>query len=234
MLLHAFGVDDLDSFWENVDTNLNAERFRLVFVSDRIGAELRRIIEYLNAQMKRTEVLAIEVKQYTDADGAHQTIVPRVIGDTAEARAAKRPSSGGERLDRDALLASMREHSTLAADGAEGILAWAAGEPRLDTRYTRTGAVIETARRPLLKLWPTRWPEGPLEVHLKMLADHGEPWDGQRIEQLVQDLAEIGVQLEARRDWPKAPLEPLADDIARQQFLALMERVLDTLTTAPE
>jgi hypothetical protein len=58
-----------------------------VFVSHSIGTELRRIIEYLNRQMSATEVLAIEVKPYTDADGAHQTIGPRVVGDTAEARA---------------------------------------------------------------------------------------------------------------------------------------------------
>lgn len=92
-LIDAFGVDDVDGFWETVDTNVKAERFRLVFVSDRIGAELRRIIEYLNRQMNATEVLAIEVKQYTDAEGEHQTIVPRVVGDTAEARAAKSPTS---------------------------------------------------------------------------------------------------------------------------------------------
>ena len=104
-LLDAFGVDDVDDFWQTVDTNLKAERFRLVFVSDGIGIELRRIIEFLNSQMSRTEVLAIEVKQYVDADGAHQTIVPRVIGDTAEARAVKRPTAHRERLDRETLLA---------------------------------------------------------------------------------------------------------------------------------
>src|SRR3954452_9179387 len=73
-LLDAFGVDDVDGFWQTVDTNLKAERFRLVFVSDRIGNELRSIIEFLNRRMPPTEVLAIELKQYTDADGAHQTI----------------------------------------------------------------------------------------------------------------------------------------------------------------
>jgi hypothetical protein len=70
-----------------------------VFVSHSIGTELRRIIEYLNRQMSATEVLAIEVKPYTDADGAHQTIGPRVVGDTAEARAARtcvRPAISGE------------------------------------------------------------------------------------------------------------------------------------------
>src|SRR5215208_6228520 len=36
----AFGIDDIDGFWQTVDTNLKAERFRLVFVADRIGPEL--------------------------------------------------------------------------------------------------------------------------------------------------------------------------------------------------
>ena len=47
-LIDRFGVDDIEGFWQTVDTNLKAERFQLVFVSDRIGDELRRIIEFLN------------------------------------------------------------------------------------------------------------------------------------------------------------------------------------------
>ena len=34
-LLEVFGVEDVDGFWQGVDTNLKAERLRLVFVSDR-------------------------------------------------------------------------------------------------------------------------------------------------------------------------------------------------------
>ncbi|MEJ7786576.1 MAG: hypothetical protein WKF96_17380 [Solirubrobacteraceae bacterium] len=49
-LLDTFGVEDVDGFWQTVETNLEAERFRLVFVSDSIGAELRRIIEFLNSR----------------------------------------------------------------------------------------------------------------------------------------------------------------------------------------
>lgn len=92
-------VDDVDTFWEAVRTNLAAERLRLVFVADEIPPELRRIVEYLNGQMTQTEVLAIEVKQYRDASGAHETLVPRVIGQTEAARqvkgrAEKRAGSG--------------------------------------------------------------------------------------------------------------------------------------------
>jgi hypothetical protein len=42
--------------------------------------------------MRETEVIAIEVKQYVDADGTRQTIVPSVVGRTEAARAAKGPS----------------------------------------------------------------------------------------------------------------------------------------------
>lgn len=77
------------------------------------------------------------------------------------------------------------------------------------------------------------WLSAEIEVNLKTLSDHGEPWDDEGIEQLVQDLAEIGVRLGPKRTWPKAPLAPLADDTTRRQFFALMERVLDRLTTSP-
>src|SRR5437763_1643105 len=78
-LLEVLGVDDPDAFWDTVAANLEDERFRLIFVSDAIPPELRQIIEFLNGQMTRTDVLAIEVKQYVDEEGRHQTIVPRLI-----------------------------------------------------------------------------------------------------------------------------------------------------------
>jgi hypothetical protein len=85
----AFGVSDPDEYWAKVQTNLAADRIRLVFVADQIPAELRSIVEFLNRQMSETEVLAIEVKQYVDANEQHQTIVPHVVGRTEAARAAK-------------------------------------------------------------------------------------------------------------------------------------------------
>jgi hypothetical protein len=70
-------------------------------------------------------------------------------------------------------------------------------------------------------------------VVLKALLDYGDPWDHQRVEQFVHDLAAIGVELGPKRNWPAAPLEPLADDGRRRQFLLMMERTLDTLTSSP-
>jgi hypothetical protein len=222
---------DTEDFWARVEENLRAGRVRMVFVSDEIPRELRRVVEFLNGQMNPAEVIAIEVKQYVGADGT-KTLVPRVIGQTAEveARKGRRRTSRGERLDRDTLIASIREHDPVSADAADGLLEWAHREPRLDVRYTPTRCHIETAGRPFLKLAATRWPR-QIELRLHMLADHGEPWDDERIEQLVQELADIGVQLDAKRTWPRTRLEPLADDTRRNQFLTLMERVLETLST---
>src|SRR6266508_697252 len=51
-----------DQFWQAVKVNLQAGRVRLVFVADRIPPELRRVIEFLNAQMDPAEVLGVEIK----------------------------------------------------------------------------------------------------------------------------------------------------------------------------
>jgi hypothetical protein len=80
---------DADEFWIRVRTNFAAGRLRLVFVADAIPDELRRIVEFLDKQMVSTDVLAIEIKQYVDADGQHQTLVPRLVGRTEAARQTK-------------------------------------------------------------------------------------------------------------------------------------------------
>lgn len=82
-----------DEFWQRTDTNLKAGRVRLAFVADEIPPELRRVIEFLNEQMSPAEVLGIEVRQYVGADSL-RTLVPRVIGRTAEAEQRKGRTSG--------------------------------------------------------------------------------------------------------------------------------------------
>lgn len=91
------GDGDSQNFWSQVKTNFEAGRIRLLFVADEIPAELRRIVEFLNDQMKSAEVLAVEIKQFTGQ--GLKTLVPRVIGQTAEAERAK--SAGGRREFRD-------------------------------------------------------------------------------------------------------------------------------------
>jgi hypothetical protein len=71
-----------------VDQNLRSGRVRLVFVSDLIPPELRRVIGFLNERMSPTEVVGVEIKQYV-GQGNLTTLVPRVVGQTEQARAQK-------------------------------------------------------------------------------------------------------------------------------------------------
>lgn len=82
--------DDVDPerFWDDVEQNLRSGRVRLLFVSDAIPPELRRVIEFLNERMSPTEVLGVEIKQYL-GNGDLATLVPRVIGQTEQARLQK-------------------------------------------------------------------------------------------------------------------------------------------------
>src|SRR5260221_551937 len=61
---------------------------RLVFVSDLIPPELRRVIEFLNERMSPTEVVGVEIRQYV-GDRDLKTMVPRVVGQTEQARIQK-------------------------------------------------------------------------------------------------------------------------------------------------
>lgn len=89
-LQELFGVEDVDEYWREVESNLRAGRVRLVFVADALPPDLVRIIEFLNEQMSEVEVLGVELRQYV-SDGEHRAFVPTVIGRTERAVDAKRP-----------------------------------------------------------------------------------------------------------------------------------------------
>jgi hypothetical protein len=123
---------DYDEFWERAKTNLRAGRIRLVFVADTIPTELQRIVEFLNERMSPTQVLAVEIRQYRG--GGEQTLVPRVLGQTAEARQRRASSSGrGARpWDAESFLAATTQATGEAdAEVARRILDWA------ETAYSR-------------------------------------------------------------------------------------------------
>jgi hypothetical protein len=88
---------DLEEFWQKVKTNLQAGKLHLIFVADEIPTELRRVVEFLNQQMDPAEVLAVEIKQYVSQNSNLKTLVPRVIGQTAEAQQRKASTARGSR-----------------------------------------------------------------------------------------------------------------------------------------
>ncbi len=169
--------------------------------------------------MKTTELLAIEVKQYVDDNGQHQTIVPRVIGATSEKEPSRR------RLTREKLLEAIGDHPEAAphaADGAEALLDWAQSKG-LRVRYRDASAAIasRSPQRTLLRV--SR--RGNIRVELRTLRKHGEPWNDDSIRQLRREL-----ELGPTGDSPKAPPGSLTDKNRREKFFKKMEEVVGTLT----
>ncbi|MEV3856980.1 hypothetical protein AB0J38_21950 [Streptomyces sp. NPDC050095] len=78
-----------EDFWAGVEERLAAGQMRLLFVADRIPVELRAVVEFLNRQMRHTDVYAVELTQYRGA-GELKVLVPRVYGEVATA--AKTPA----------------------------------------------------------------------------------------------------------------------------------------------
>jgi len=76
-----------EEFWSKVDTNLKTGNIRLLFVADEIPKELKRIVEFLNERMEPTEVLAVQLKQYTSGD--HKLLVPTIFGQTSQSEQTK-------------------------------------------------------------------------------------------------------------------------------------------------
>lgn len=87
-LADAFGSTvEPSAYWQQLRENLGDGRVRLLFVADKIPDELLAVVEFLNRQMDHTEVLAVEIPQFTGQ--GLRTLAPRVLGQTQEAMQRK-------------------------------------------------------------------------------------------------------------------------------------------------
>ena len=234
----GLGIEDPDAYWPKVATNLDAERFRLVFVSDQIPPSLRRIVEFLNEHMN-IDVLGIEVSQYTDSTRTQQIIVPRFVGETEAARQTRRSRAGAgagpHRPRRAALIVRCQQRcqsgcgrSTRLGDGT------AESRVELDGRRrhrraslsafadccafgragdgppgtSRCGSKLEELRQQYMG-WRT-----PCSAHSAARGKHGPPLRGRP---------------EVPHSGPKPRSRPLADPDKRQSFLEIIEEVVRSL-----
>ena len=67
-----------DEFWASVEDNIERGHFRLLFVADKIPSELEQQVLYMNDQMPRLDIGALEVNRYQGP--TLETFVPRLIG----------------------------------------------------------------------------------------------------------------------------------------------------------
>ena len=226
-------VVDVESFWEQVKTNLQAGKIRMLFVADRIPNELQRIIEFLNEQMNPAEVLAVEVKQYVGQ--GLKTLVPRVIGQTAAAQSQK---SGGPRQSKQWDETSFFDACTPErAKAARRILDWAKAReiPIRWGKGVNSGSFIPTYQHNQVTYQPISvWTSGQVEFNFKYIYQQ-PPFDGQ-VERLQPVLSQIntieGVRLdpEVFEKRKSIELELFQEDEKIETLLSALNSVIDQIT----
>ena len=223
---------DPGEFWQEVKKNLRAGKVRLVFVSDRIPDELRRIVEFLNEQMSPAEVLAVEIKEYVSQASNLKTLVPRIIGQTAKAQYNK---SGGARSgrhwDEDSFFEAL-EINRGAEEAATAV------KILKDSRNSKLPRVEWSARNQHGVFEPcldhngiSYWPigvrtDGRIEVVFQWLKPRPPFTDETKRMELLHRLNEItGVDLPAGRiiGRPSFPLSALRNEVALEQFLEVLD-----------
>ena len=228
-------LSDVEGFWEQVATNLQAGKIRLIFLADEIPSELRRIVEFLNTYTTPVEVLAVEVRQYIGDN--LKALVPQVIGQTAQA--VGRKSSGRRKTRKWDEASFFRElearYGSTAVLVAQQILDWA--RPRVTRVWwgegSRNGSFVPVVNHKDVdhQLFAV-WTSGGIEIYFYWY-QYKEPFASEdRRRELMRRLNAIeGVSLPedaiARR--PNIDLDTLAQDDRLNQLLKVFEWVIDEI-----
>lgn len=233
-LMAAFPeLEDPEAFWADVQTNLRAGRMRLVFVADAIPVHLQRIVEFLNGQLRETDVVAVEVRQYVDASGELQTLVPQVLGQTAAAQQAKGRGVRPE-WNRDTVLDALEQrHGPAVRRVGESLFTWSAerGLRFWFGRGMKDGSFQSClARRGRSSSTFTLYTYGRVEINFQHLAQHS-PFDDPALRQeLCRRLNEIpGVALpeDSIERRPSIDLATLVPPEASTRFLQVLDWAID-------
>lgn len=81
----------IDTFFQRIEDNLREGQIRLVFFMEESPPELKSVVDFLNKQMERSEVLLVEARQYEHK--GNKIIIPTLFGFTEEARQVKKTVS---------------------------------------------------------------------------------------------------------------------------------------------
>jgi len=80
--------ENKEEFLELIENNLREGQIRMLFFMEEAPMELKSIVDFLNKQMERSEMLIVEAKQYIK-DGL-KIVVPSLFGYTEQARMIKK------------------------------------------------------------------------------------------------------------------------------------------------
>ena len=89
--LQPTGDPSPDDYFMQMETNLREAQLRIVFFLEEAPQELKSVVDFLNRQMERSEMLVVEARQYRTDDV--WVVSPTLFGFTEAARQVKRAVS---------------------------------------------------------------------------------------------------------------------------------------------
>ncbi len=208
------------AFRDAVSDNLDNGAFRLIIAVDEITKRLKRTVVFINSRTP-LEVRVLELPRAGESGAPRPVAV--FYGDDIEEIG---PEPRRWPPDRRSFLKGIGSEDARSA--ADGLLDWAEGKQLLldykreGKRGPETAAIELPDRGTLFRIKEQR----AVRVSLTGLRRLG---DEELIRRLVQDLAKIdarfGIDTKKRGERPEAPLESLAEQSKRDEFLALMAGV---------
>ncbi|MEU0242984.1 hypothetical protein ABZ192_01415 [Streptomyces sp. NPDC006235] len=228
-----------EEFWSTVEERLTAGQMRLLFVADRIPLELRAIVEFLNRQMRQTDVYAVELTQYR-GDGDLRVLVPRIHGEVATAAkfpSGRRTAQRTTRADMDAVI-----RSRLAPEPsrtATALLDHAAARGRLEggtAKYPSMSVYYPVAGRQV-PIWTLSLYDNPAKEELAFscgsITHHLGLDCATAFAQSLPPVPELERKLETQREkgykgWPSVSLSALAAEPGGLEgILAAIQDLMD-------
>lgn len=219
-----------DDFFERVENNLKEGQLRLMFFLEEAPQELRSIVDFLNRQMERTEVLIVEAKQYVK--DKTKIVVPLLFGYTEQARMVKKSitvtTASSKRWDEQTFFTALGKTAPEQTNNAQKLMKfgmsltgrnieWGTGKER--GSFTAR-LVIGSSRFSLFSVYTT----GEWSINFG--------WNWRRLDQLNPNLSEKyrnelkeKLQIDFTSDrwkkgWNIVPLSKLTDE-----FFAAFEKL---------
>lgn len=229
------GDKEPEEFWRTFKKNLEDGWIRLIFVADEIPPELQRIVEFLNEQMDRTQVLAVEIRQFKDAEGKLKTLVPRVVGQTAKAQDKKTGKTAAKRQwDEKTFFAEIEARNGIqGVEVARRIFEWALAR-KLRPWWgsgKQLGSFFPMLDHQGATYWLFGiWTNGYVEIQFQHMNE--APFDEAKRKELLQRINQIpGIAIppDAFNRRPSIPLATLMDKTALSGFLNTYDRVIQEI-----
>ena len=233
-LVEKLDRSEAQEFWQDVSANLEAGKIRMLFVADYIPAELQRIVEFLNDQMKDAEMLAIEIKQYVGE--GHKTLVPRVVGQTAKSQVVK----GGPRQKRKWDEQSFFQGLTARSSSDDALIArkvfeWVASHG-FNIRWgegARDGSfIVSVVQNGVTYITITIWTSGVIEIGFQWLRSK-PPFDQESkrldLQAKLNEIPSIDLPNDAINRRPSFPLAALKDETALNQFFTVLKWIVEEI-----